>query len=171
PDLVIPDARVSVGGGCIKVFQSASYLECQDDLARFFRRRRMPLDVPWSELPEETRRLVWDGEPGGRQQWRTKWYGLRGFFSWLEGRSYRMHVRVLLSRYRRYSPCPDCGGARLRPEALQFRLAGQTLPALEALPLAEVAAWFRGYAPPASDAATDLLLGEIRGRLAFLVEV
>jgi excinuclease ABC subunit A len=171
PDLVIPDARLSVRGGCIKPFQTAAYLECQDDLARFFRRRKLPLDVPWNELPAETRQLVWEGEPGGREQWRTKWYGLRGFFAWLEGRSYRMHVRVLLSRYRRYSPCPACRGARLRPEALLFRLGGQTLPALEAMPLAEVAAWFGAHPPASTDAATELLLGEIRGRLGFLVEV
>src|SRR4051812_19420393 len=157
PDLVIPDPRMTIGGGCVKPMQTAAYLECQDDLVRFFRRRKLPLDVPWAELPEETRRLVWEGEPGGREQWRTKWYGLRGFFAWLEGRSYRMHVRVLLSRYRRYSPCPTCSGARLRPDALLFRLGGHTLPALEAMPLAELAAWFGRWAPGASDAATDLL--------------
>ena len=75
---------------------------------RFVRRRGLPGDVPWLELDDETRRLVWAGEPGGRQSWKTKWYGLEGFFKWLEARSYKMHVRVLLSRYRRYVSCPAC---------------------------------------------------------------
>jgi excinuclease ABC subunit A len=171
PDLVVPDPRLSVGQGCIKPFQTAAYLECQDDLRKFFKRQGLPLDVPWAELDGETRRLIWDGEPGGRQHWRTKWYGLVGFFKWLEGRSYRMHVRVLLSRYRRYSPCPACGGARLRPEALLYKLGGKTLPQLETLPLAEVEPWFRAHGARATDAATELLLGEIRARLRFLVDV
>ena len=176
PDLVVPDPRVSIGGGCIKTFQSASYEECQADLMKFCRRAGIPTDVPWAELPESTRRIIWDGEPGGRKSWRTKWYGLHGFFRWLEGRTYKMHVRVLLSRYRRYQPCAACGGARLKPEALAFRLGGYNLPELEALPIAEAAALFarlRGQqrGMPASDAATEQLLGEIRGRLKFLVDV
>ena len=127
--------------------------------------------MPWADLPEATRTLVWEGEPGGRQNWKRRWYGLRGFFEWLEARTYRMHVRVLLSRYRRYLPCAACGGSRLKPEALLFRVAGRTLPDLEALPIAEVEAFFRQHRPAASDAATDLLLGEVRGRLRFLVDV
>jgi excinuclease ABC subunit A len=197
PDLVVPDGRLSIAQGCIKTFQSASYKECQDDLERFCRRAGLPADVPWNELPEQTRALIWEGEPGGRQHgarrdaggsaagvssrevWNPprvpvstkRWYGLRGFFDWLQGRTYRMHVRVLLSRYRRYRPCAACGGARLKPEALLFRLAGRTLPELEVLPIAEADAFFRGFQPATSDAATDLLLGEIRGRLRFLVDV
>jgi excinuclease ABC subunit A len=171
PDLVIPDGRLSIAAGCIKAFQSAGYKECQDDLERFCRRAGLPTDVPWLELPETTRTLVWEGEPGGRQNWKRRWYGLRGFFEWLEGRTYRMHVRVLLSRYRRYLPCAACGGSRLKSEALRFRVAGHTLPDLEARPIAEVEAFFRAFSPRASDAATDLLLGEVRGRLRFLVDV
>ncbi len=171
PDQVIPDPRLSVAGGCIRAFQSAGYKECQDDLERFFKRAGLSADLPWAELPEATRALVWEGEPGGRQNWKRRWYGLRGFFEWLEGRTYRMHVRVLLSRYRRYLPCAACGGSRLKPEALLFRVGGFTLPDLEALPIAEVDAFFRRFAPRASDAATDLLLGEVRGRLRFLVDV
>ena len=173
PSLVVPDARLSIAQGCIKVFQTASYKECHDDLVRFFRRLGRPqdLEVPWQQLPDETRQLVWSGEPGGRKSWRTKWYGLDGFFRWLESRTYKMHVRVLLSRYRRYSPCPACGGARLKPEALCFRLAGHTLPAMEALTIDQVEELFRGPVVPKSDAATDVLLSEIRGRLRFLTDV
>jgi excinuclease ABC subunit A len=171
PDLVIPDGRLSIAAGCIKTFQTASYKECQDDLERFCRRAGLPVDVPWSSLSAEVRELIWEGEPGGRQNWKKRWYGLRGFFDWLQGRTYRMHVRVLLSRYRRYRPCLACGGSRLKPEGLLFRIGGRTLPELESLPIAEAEAFFREFSPAASDAATDLLLGEIRGRLRFLVDV
>ncbi len=171
PNLVVPDGRLSITEGCIRTFQSSSYQECQDDLVRFCRRAGLPVDVPWNQLPEETRALIWEGEPGGRQNWKKRWYGLRGFFDWLQGRTYRMHVRVLLSRYRRYRPCAACGGARLKPDGLLFRVGGRNLPQLEALPIDEVDAFFRAFSPAVSDAATDLLLGEIRGRLRFLVDV
>jgi excinuclease ABC subunit A len=164
PNLVVPDPRLTLAQGCIKIFQTASYKECQDDLLKFCRRAGLPADVPWQQLPDDVRKLVWSGEPGGRRSWRTKWYGLDGFFHWLEGRTYKMHVRVLLSRYRRYQPCAACGGARLKPEALGFRLGGHTLPDLEALPIAEVAEFFDEFANeafggsrPSHDAATELV--------------
>ncbi|HEY0705233.1 MAG TPA: excinuclease ABC subunit A, partial [Polyangia bacterium] len=171
PDLVVPDQRLSIGGGAIKIFQSAGYKENQDDLETFCRRRGIPLDRPWEKLDQATRTLIWEGEEGGQRAWRSKWYGLRGFFRWLEGRTYKMHVRVLLSRYRRYSPCHVCGGHRLKPVALLFRIGGRTLPEIEAMPLAEAEAFFRGYAPAISDAATDLVVAELRARLSFLVDV
>jgi excinuclease ABC subunit A len=117
--LVIPDESKSLKGGAIRPWQTESYQECQDDLLKFARKRGIPIDTPWRELTEEQRRWVIDGEGS----WRKKvWYGAKRFFDWLESRSYRMHVRVLLSRYRAYTPCTACNGARLRPEALLWRL-------------------------------------------------
>jgi excinuclease ABC subunit A len=170
PHLVVPDPRKTVAQGCIKPFQTTFYSECQDDLERFFRRAGLSDDVPWADLPEEVRRLVWDGEPGGRQSWQRKWYGIRGFFDWLESRTYRMHVRVYLSRFRSYGTCPDCEGARLRPEARLYRIAGRTLPEVEALPVSEAERLFREWSVPGKDPASEQLLHEIRGRLRFLVD-
>jgi len=171
PDLVVPDPRLSIAQGCVKPFQTPFYGDCQQDLLRFLKRQRLPADVPWGELDETTRQLIRQGEPGGREHWRTRWYGLDGFFEWLESKTYRMHVRVLLSRYRRYSPCPDCKGARLKPAALLFRIDGKTLPDVETLPITEAEQFFAAFAPPANDTAADLLLREIRGRLRFLCDV
>ncbi len=171
PDLVIPDARKSIAQGCVKPFQTNFYSECQDDLERFCRRAGLPTDVPYADLPAEVKRLVWDGEPGGRQSWQKKWYGITGFFQWLESRTYRMHVRVFLSRYRRYSQCPDCGGSRLKAEARLFRIGGRTLPEVEALPVAGAERAFREWEVPGKDPASEQLLHEIRGRLRFLVDV
>ena len=71
----MPDARKTIHQGCVKPFQTTFYSDCQDDLERFCRRAHLPTDVPYAELPEETKRLVWEGEPGGRQSWQKKWYG------------------------------------------------------------------------------------------------
>ncbi|HSD27907.1 MAG TPA: excinuclease ABC subunit UvrA, partial [Vicinamibacteria bacterium] len=170
PALVVPDPRKTIAQGCVKPFQTAFYSDCQDDLERFLGRAGLPADVPWETLPEKVRALVWEGEPGGREQWRKKWYGIRGFFDWLESRAYRMHVRVFLSRYRSYGTCADCSGSRLQPEARLYRLAGRTLPETEALPIAKAERLFREWSVPGRDPASEQLLHEIRGRLRFLVD-
>ena len=120
-DLVIPDPRLSLAEGAIKVWQSKSYRSCQRDLMRYAREREVPTDRPWGRLAARHRRFVIEGESEGK--WRKGvWYGVRLFFAWLETKSYKMHIRVLLSKYRAYNPCPECAGARLKPAALAWRL-------------------------------------------------
>ena len=100
--LVIPDETRTLRGGAIKPWQTKSYAECQQDLEKFAKLRGIPLDTPWRDLPAEARKWVMEGEGA----WTKKvWYGTRRFFAWLETRAYKMHVRVLLSRYRAYTPC------------------------------------------------------------------
>ena len=120
--LVVPDDGKSLRGGAIKPWQTRSYAECQQDMEKFARKRGIPVDTPWRELSAEQRRWVIEGEG----DWsRGVWYGARRFFAWLETRSYKMHVRVLLSRYRAYTPCETCGGARLKIQGLLWRLGGR----------------------------------------------
>ncbi len=117
--LVVPDESKSIAQGAVKPWQSQSYSECQDDLRRFAARRGIPTDVPWRDLTAGQRRWVLEGEG----PWEDgKWYGAQRFFAWLETKSYKMHIRVLLSKYRTYAPCPDCRGARLKLESLLWRL-------------------------------------------------
>ena len=165
PDLVIPDPDVTIAGGCIKPFQTPAHAVCQHDLLGFLRRRKIRADQPWRDLPSEVRREIWEGEPNGR------WYGIRGFFEWLKRRRYRKHARIFLSRYRRYLTCPDCGGGRLKPAALLFRLGGKTVPDVQRMPITEAESFFRLQPAPVGDRATELLLDEIRGRLRFLLDV
>ncbi len=169
--LVVPDDTKTLAGGAIRPWQTESNRECQDDLRRFARRRGVPLDVPWRELSEEHRRWVIDGEG----EWEDKqWYGVKRFFDWLESKSYRMHIRVLLSKYRAYRVCPTCSGARLKPDALLWRIGaeGRTIRDVMLMPIARAHAFFAGLALPAPlDQAAELLLGEIRTRLGYLVEV
>ncbi|MDO8908185.1 MAG: excinuclease ABC subunit UvrA [Pseudohongiella sp.] len=181
--LVIPDHNKTLREGAVKIFQSASYKECQDDLEKYARKAGIPLDTPWKELTLQQQIWVQEGEGG----WQDKvWYGIRRFFAWLESRAYKMHIRVLLSRYRAYTECHACHGARLKPEALWWRLhqqpetAGSTgLPAnsypineLMLLSLQDCAAYFRDLRMPGKlEPATELLLGEIRSRLNYLLDV
>ncbi len=122
--LVIPDESKSLRDGAVRPWQSESYSECQDDLVRFAKRRGIPLDRPWRELTAAERSWVIEGEGAWDD---GVWYGAKRFFKWLESKSYKMHVRVLLSRYRAYTPCEACGGARLKTEALLWRLGNREL--------------------------------------------
>ncbi len=123
--LVIPDESKTLAGGAIKPWQTESYRECQDDMVKMARKRGMPLDVPWRDLTDVQRRWVIEGDDGWvswRKSWPGTWYGIKRFFAWLETKAYKMHIRVLLSRYRAYTPCETCDGARLKPDALLWRL-------------------------------------------------
>ena len=117
--LVVPDESKSLADGAVKPFQSDAYHECQVELMRFAKRRKIPTTRPWSALSDEQRAWVIEGEG---EQHEGVWYGARRFFAWLETKAYKMHVRVLLSRYRSYDRCPACDGARLKPESLLWRL-------------------------------------------------
>jgi excinuclease ABC subunit A len=117
--LVIPDESKTLREGAVKPWQTQSYKECQDDLVKFARKRGIPLDVRWRELSPEEHAWVIEGE--GR--WEDGlWYGAKRFFAWLETKAYKMHIRVLLSKYRAYTACPTCDGARLKTEALLWRV-------------------------------------------------
>jgi excinuclease ABC subunit A len=127
--LVIPDHGKTLRGGAIRPWQTASYSECQDDLERLGKKRGIPLDVPWKDLTDAQREWVIEGEG----KWaRNTWYGVKRFFAWLETKAYKMHIRVLLSKYRAYTPCGTCDGARLNSESLLWRL-GDTDLAVSAL--------------------------------------
>ena len=122
--LVIPDESKSLRGGAVRPWQTQSYKECQDDLVKFAKKRGIPLDRSWRELSAQHREWVIEGEG----PWsKDVWYGAKRFFAWLETKSYKMHVRVLLSRYRAYTPCTTCNGARLKTEALQWRVGSREL--------------------------------------------
>ena len=99
----------------------------------------IPLDVPWHDLTEEQKHWVLEGEDTWKnwsRSWPGVWYGVRRFFDWLETKAYKMHVRVLLSKYRSYTECPSCHGARLKAEALYWR-TGSAAAADDVMPLAD----------------------------------
>jgi excinuclease ABC subunit A len=168
-DLVIPDQGKTLRGGAIRPWQTKSYSECQDELTSFARKRKIPVDTPWQSLTESQKTWVLEGEG----PWEDGvWYGVRRFFEWLESRAYKMHIRVLLSRYRAYRLCPSCGGARLKPEALMWRVGGQSLHDIALLPLDKCLAFFESQRNSGiANEAGSLILKEILTRLQYLVEV
>ncbi len=125
-NLAIPDRSLSLERGAVKPWRSGTGAESQKDLAKFCKKRGVPMDVPFRDLPDATQRWVIDGDPDyGKDkdhQWPKLWYGVKGYFRWLESKVYKMHVRVLLSKYRAYVLCPDCQGNRLQAEAMLYRV-------------------------------------------------
>ncbi|MGO9246227.1 MAG: excinuclease ABC subunit UvrA [Verrucomicrobiia bacterium] len=168
-DLVIPDDTKTLAGGVVKPWQTESYEECQDDLIKYARKTGIPTNVPWRELADAQRKWVIDGIGPWEDQ---VWYGVKRFFDWLETKSYKMHIRVLLSKYRTYVPCKACGGARLKPDALLWRVNGKNIHDVMLLPIDRCYEFFQELKLPAPlDEADDLLLTEIRTRLRYLVDV
>ncbi|MFD0669480.1 excinuclease ABC subunit UvrA [Ramlibacter sp. MAHUQ-53] len=124
--LVIPNEKLTLRAGAIKPIQTPAWAECQDDLMRHAETAGIPRDTPWYKLTPEQKAWVLDGTPGFKEgQWNKQWYGIKRFFQYLESKAYKMHIRVLLSKYRSYTPCETCGGARLKTEPLLWRLGSR----------------------------------------------
>ena len=123
--LVIPDARKTLRNGVIKPLQTPAWADCQNDLLKYAGEAGIPRDTAWSQLSQAQRDWVIDGNPEWAGHWNKQWYGVRRFFGYLESKAYKMHIRVLLSKYRSYTPCHVCGGARLKLEALLWRLGSK----------------------------------------------
>ena len=123
--LVIPDHRKTLRGGAIKPLQTPAWQECQDDLLNHAGNEGIPRDTAWSQLTDAQRHWVIEGSPLWKGKWNQQWYGVRRFFGYLESKAYKMHIRVLLSKYRSYTPCTVCSGARLKLDALLWRVGSK----------------------------------------------
>jgi excinuclease ABC subunit A len=163
-NLVVPDASKSINQGAIEPWSKPHYRAQLAELKRAARKTGIRLDAPWSELTDDERTFVVEGDGG--------YDGIRGFFRWLERKKYKVHVRVFLSRYRGYLACPDCGGARLRREARDVRVGGRTIDAVSALTVREAQQFFAELELTEKESAVaDKVLREIRRRLSFLADV
>ncbi|WP_343733672.1 excinuclease ABC subunit UvrA [Acidovorax sp.] len=121
--LVIPNDKLTLRAGAIKTIQTPAWKEAQDDLMRHAETAGIPRDTPWYKLTDDQKKWVIHGAPGYKDgQWSKQWYGIKRFFEYLESKAYKMHIRVLLSKYRSYTPCPTCAGARLKTESLLWRI-------------------------------------------------
>lgn len=179
--LAMPDHSRSIDDGAIKCWESEVYGDSKNDLLVFARKKKIPTHVPFASLTAEQQSFIIDGEPGYGEEngktWPKYWYGLKGFFRWLEKNTYKMHVRVFLSRYRAYNPCPDCRGTRLQPEALCWKWHGRTLPELYQLPVSDLLTLVRNTASrfnsgDAGDARSASLAHDaIVARLRYLEQV
>ncbi|WP_284214750.1 excinuclease ABC subunit UvrA [Comamonas jiangduensis] len=123
--LVIPNDKLTLRTGAIKPIQTPGWKEIQDDLMRHAEAEGIPRDIAWSKLTPEQKDWVIEGSPLWKGQWNKQWYGIRRFFEYLETKTYKMHIRVLLSKYRSYTECPTCAGARLKTESLLWRIGSK----------------------------------------------
>ncbi len=182
----VPDPTLSIKQGAIKPFQGDRGEECQRDLIRNCRERGIDINDPWEDLDEDTRDWIYYGDrrttsPEDLEDlWQSGgWYGVKGFFDWLETKAYKMHVRVFLSRYRSYTTCDACRGKRLQPEALCFKIEGKNLPDIWAMSIAELLPFFQDQQSTiinrqssiSSDSTLKLVLTEIVSRLFYLEQV
>ena len=161
-DLVIPDRSLTLRNGAVKPFGTdrEEYFELLD----FCKKERIPLDVPFIGLDESERQKIVNGT--------KSYYGIKGFFEWLETKTYKMHVRVYLSRYRAYVVCDACGGSRFQPSTLLYRLRGSHIAELASCSIEKLSRFFGQEWPEiARDPAASLLMSEIRSRLQFLMAV
>ncbi|MFG6488166.1 excinuclease ABC subunit UvrA [Roseateles sp. BYS78W] len=125
--LVIPDERKTLRNGAIKPMQTPAWKDCQDDLLKYAGEAGIPRDTAWKDLSPTHRDWVINGTPNWNGNWNKQWYGVKRFFDYLESKAYKMHIRVLLSKYRSYTECPSCRGARLKTEALLWRVGSKAL--------------------------------------------
>ena len=123
--LVIPNDKLTLRAGAVKVMQTPAWKEAQDDLMRHAEAEGIPRDTPWSKLSPGQQAWVINGSPSWNGKWNQHWFGIKRFFAYLESKAYKMHIRVLLSKYRSYTLCASCGGARLKIDALLWRLGSK----------------------------------------------
>ena len=162
--LVIPDPSLTLRQGAIKPWTTESTEDERRELHDHCRRHRISLDVPFGQLPEPARKSVLEGD--------AVFYGVRGWFGWLETKTYKMHVRVFLSRYRSYTTCLACGGSRLKPDALLTRVMGQSIAELNTTSVGRLHGFFEKLlAEQRGNPAVALIAGEVESRLRYLVEV
>jgi excinuclease ABC subunit A len=163
-DLIIPDPGLSLAQGAIKPWGGAREGRFEyRDLRDFCRRSRIPVDKPFGALTHAQQQAIIRGT--------EDYYGIRGYFEWLEARTYKMHVRVFLSRYRSYDLCPACDGARFKPETLRYRIENRNIAQIYALNVDQAQAFFEPLTGRGWDEATRLVLEEILGRLRYLKDV
>ena len=123
--LVIPNDKLTLRAGAVKPMQTPAWQECQDDLMRHAEASGIPRDTPWYKLTEEQKDWVLKGSPNWNGKWNQHWFGVDRFFEYLETKAYKMHIRVLLSKYRSYTTCPTCQGSRLKTESLLWRIGSK----------------------------------------------
>lgn len=163
-DKVIPNRGLSLEEGAVHPYNSPSNQEMYDDLLAEAKKRRIPIDVPYENLTEDQKAFVLNG--GGRYE------GVHAFFRWLESKKYKVHVRVMLAKYRGYYPCPECDASGLRKEALNVRLNGDNIHQLCKRPVSDLVTFFAALPMTPEQAHISMRLRrEIGNRLNYLQEI
>ena len=169
PHLVIPNSNFSLRQGAIKPFEGKVYGHCLQDLLSACDKLGVDKDLPWNQLSQKNKDFIWNGDPM-HQKGDDLWYGIKSFFKWLEKKTYKMHVRVFLSKYRGYFSCDECNGKRFRQTSQLWKWKGFSLPDLYSLPISELLSKLRDL-PTSKNPKTDIPLQAICTRLGYLEDV
>ena len=164
PALVVPDHNKSLVQGAIEPWSKPGTDWWQKQMLLAMKRKDVDITVPFRLLAPETQRLLWEGD--------KSFDGINDFFEYLEGKRYKLHVRVLLSRYRTPFECPSCHGSRLKPDARFVKIAGADIQQVTEMTIEGAVAWLTSLAlrPYEYGVAADLL-SQLKGKLGFLVRV
>jgi len=133
-DLVTPDKSRTIRGGAIVCWNGPKFSDHLRELLAIAREADVSVDVPYGSLTERERKIVWEGF--------GRFAGVEGFFQELEKQTYKLHYRVMLSRFRGYTTCPKCHGSRLRPAAMNVRVAGKTMHDIVRMTIEEARVFF-----------------------------
>jgi excinuclease ABC subunit A len=137
-ELIVPDPYLTIQEGAIEPWQKPSHRWWRRQLIKAAPQNDIPLNKRWLDLSKEEKALLFKGGKG--------FYGINDFFEELEGKRYKLHVRVFLSRYRKGETCPECGGKRLRPDALAYKIKNKDIAELCRMPISELTMFFEGFA-------------------------
>ncbi len=160
-NLVIPDKGLSLNDGAIDPWNRPKYRSWFTELKKQASALGVPMDVPWREMSEAAREIVLRGKGA--------FEGVHGFFAQMERKKYKLHVRVMLSKYRGYAECPECRGQRLRAEARAVRINGLNICQAAALTIAKAKEFFAGLKlTPMQQEIAGPILEEVQQRLSFL---
>lgn len=163
-DLVIPDQNLSVYDDAIVCWKGEKMKKWKERLVRNSSLFNFPIHKPWYQLTDEQKKLVWKGN--------RYFYGLNRFFNYLEKKKYKIQYRVMLSRYRGKTRCPECKGHRLRKESSYVKIKGKAIHELTSVPVSEVYDFFRTLKLNRHEEEVGgRILSEIRSRLKFLINV
>jgi len=163
-NLIIPDPTKSLNDGMVDPWTKPSNRWWQEEMLKGFKKRKLNITTPYEKLSGEEQRLIWQGD--------RKLEGIHQFFEYLEGKRYKMHVRVFLSRYRSPSRCPTCQGSRLRPHALMVHIQKQNIHEVSEWPIQQIHAWLRTLTLSSSEREiSNDILQTLEAKLTFLLQV
>jgi excinuclease ABC subunit A len=161
---VIPDPKKPLKEKPFAPWNTPAYEELYEYLWAACRRHKIPIQKPFEELRQDQKDILLNGK--------GEFIGLKGFFEWMEGKRYKVHYRVFLSKYRAYTPCPTCHNTRLKEEALYVSLAGKNIAELCDMPISDLQMFFKNLAiKDFQKKVGERLLKEINDRIGFMVDV
>jgi len=164
PELVVPDQDKSLAQGAIEPWSKPSADWWQKQLLRAMKRLGVDITAPYKSLPKDTQQLLWEGD--------KSFDGINDFFEYLEGKRYKLHVRVMLSRYRTPFNCPTCRGSRLKSHALFVKIAGKDIHEITEFTVEGLREWLASLSLTTSELAiASDLLRLLNDKLSFLLRV